>query len=334
MREQVLKLEVDPYTSSKAVNFFDDDPEKALASLQRTSIGVPFMDEMLEGGPAPGELIGILAPSGGGKSTFSCMAASSVIGLHRHCYYLSTEQKLEGDLASRFYTLATGSHRSVFAAGWANVPSNIKLLFAERKADTNKYSHFVDATQTQYKSLEALFNPIRKARVSGEIVPALIIVDWWGRLADQIALNNPHVKSEADKRQFRRNLLHNMKQYAEELKCPIIILHQLTGQANKKSSKAKITSADAQEDATFNNMFDFCFVFGNRDSDDVFSITTDKARGQARTSRKQQLDGGHCLLTDVEGDYDSQAEALTVTQIEAQTGVVNGQKVSDFEGPA
>ena len=175
-------------------------------------------------------------------------------------------------------------------------------------------------------------NPIRKAKESGEVIPSLIIVDWWGRLSDQIALNNPQVKSEAEKRQFRRNLLHNMKQYAEEFECPIIILHQLTGQANKKSSKANITSADAQEDATFNNMFDFCFVFGNRDSDDVFTITTDKARGQARTSRKQKLDGGHCRLVDVTGDYDSQAEVLTTAQINLQTGVYGGQNVKDFGG--
>ncbi len=332
MRSQTLKLEVDPYTSAKAVGFFDMESDKALDSMQREPIGVSFMDEMLEGGPAPGELIGILAPSGGGKSTFSCMAAASVIGMHKHCYYISTEQKLAGDLSSRFYTLITNNHRNVFSQGWKGVPESVKLMFEERKKELNQYSHFLDATDTQYKSLEALFSPIRKSRASGEVVPSLIIVDWWGRLSDQIALNNPHLKDSADKRQFKRNLLHSMKQYAEELHCPIVVLHQLTGQANKKGSKAKISSADAQEDATFNNMFDFCFVFGNRNSDDVFDISTDKARGQARTSKQQKLDGAYCRIVDATSDYDAQEQDLTASAISALPGILNGQSLSDFTG--
>lgn len=329
--EMLRKLTHNPFKAAKVTSFahsFESD----LADVARTAMGVPFMDEMLDGGPAAGELIGFLAPSGGGKSTLGWMAASACIMSKRDIWYVSTEQRMKGDFQMRSMSLLTGQSRNIFKHGWDSVPANIKDLCKERVEEYDVYSHFIDATDTEYRSIDAVFEPVRRKIAQGQH-PGLIIVDWWGRLSDQINLNNPAIKTDPQKRMHDRDNLHRLKKLAEEFRCPILVLHQLSGAANGKSSNTKLTAADAQENKSFNNMFDFCFVAGNRNSDDVLDINTDKARSIARCTRKQKLNGEFCKFEDVT-DYDSvhDAHTLEAPGKPAPPPLLNGQDLGDIGG--
>jgi len=326
LRENERKLTMNPFKAAKATTFCLD-PETALEGMTRSPIGVDALDRMLDGGPAAGELIGYLAPSGGGKSTVGWMAAVATMTQKKRAWYLSTEQRLKGDFSVRVQSLITGESRNAFKHGWKNVPEQIRLKSQEQVTKYEAYSTFLDLTDTEYQSVDAVFDPIRKAFNRGD-KPDLIVLDWWGRLNDQINSCNPKITTDPQKRTASRNNLHRLKQIAEDLECPIFVLHQLTGQANKKGSKSKITSADAQEDATFNNMFDFCFVAGNRNGDDVFNLTTDKARGAARTSVDQKLNGAYCRIDDVK-EF-SKADDLYALKPGESELPVNGQLQSDL----
>jgi RecA/RadA recombinase len=325
-KKYVLKYENDPFTRAKVEPIFAQDFEEMLAAAMRKSIGVKFIDEMLDGGVAPGELIGILAPSGGGKSTIGCMILAACVATSRNCWYYSTEQKLKGDLFIRFCCLATGLQRKVFSAGWKAVPADTKELLTKAKPRYLKYSKFADVSTTKYQSLDGLFEEVHKDIANNE-PPGCIVIDWWGRLSDQLNINNPSIKSDPQARRHDRDNLHKLKQFAEEFNCPIIVLHQLSGVANEKGPKAKLTGAHAQENKTFPNMFDFCFIIGNRDSDNIATVHTDKARSTAKTTRKQKLNGAFCRFEDPD-NFDSDVNSYHADI----TNIMSGQRKLDLGG--
>jgi hypothetical protein len=327
------KLTVNPYKATKPMGLMELDPEEALSQVIRQPLGVPFMDRMLEGGLSPGELAAFLAPSGGGKSTLGCMALMRAVRRGIRCWYLSTEQRLAGDITTRIYSLAADVSKKEFRHGWGKVPENTKLKITNLREHINEYGKFVDLSKTEYSSIDGVFGDVVKAKNSGK-EPGLIIVDWWGRLSDQLNLAAPKVATDNQKRLNDRNNLHKLKQMAEDLHCPILVMHQLSGAANARGPKARLSAADAQENKAFNNMFDFCFVAGAKNSDSVVNIATDKARGLANTTTQQKLNGEYCRFDDVL-EYDELenkhiVESNTSTTTYKKPSIIRGQNLADL----
>jgi RecA/RadA recombinase len=310
-REFVAAMDKNMFMNIEPISIFDN-LEYYLANLTRTKTGVPFLDYMLAGGTLPGELIGILAPSGGGKSTVANMALASCVRSEKDCWYFSTEQKLRGDIGTRHACLATQSPRSKFKGGYAGLNEADRAMLERVAPKWKKHCLFMDVTtEKDIMSVEQLFECIRRRIEVTGTTPGMIIVDWWGRLSDAMSMAQPTSLSEKELRKFDRDQLHKAKQLCEEFNCPGLIFHQLSGQANARGPQARLSSADAQENKAFNNMFDFAVVLGNRDSDDILKATTDKARGEARSEVKLKLNGAYCRM-DLADDTDSMnIDALT-----------------------
>ena len=105
----------------------------------------------------------------------------------------------------------------------------------------------------------------------------LVVVDYAGLMAKR------HMKSiGADVNALRHfisdvpDMLRNM--IADHYHCPVWIVHQLSGDANKKSPGAVYHHTDAAEARNFGENLDFAFIVGNLTDNQLGQITASKHR--------------------------------------------------------
>ena len=286
-------FDYDPFGEVQEENPFDDIDGNMKDAVRR-ELGVGFLDHILDGGPAKGESVGILAPSGGGKTILAMQMSSAQVLSHEHVAHLSTEQRLRGDLAIRTFCLASKRPRGDFAGGPSKLDPEIRRTLHKVGKQWKEYYHFFDYSNKQVASLEQVFTPIRRLADQGKM-PSLIILDWWGRLRDNL-ISNMIVDNEAQIRREARGWLHALKQFAEDYGTTVVVLHQLAGAVAGKSSSHIPSSHSAQEDTNFNNMFDWCFTLSKKNSDNIVYITADKARGAANPKAKVEMVGEYCMF--------------------------------------
>jgi hypothetical protein len=254
--------------------------------------GVDFLDEVLDGGTTKGEMIGILAPSGGGKTSLALQIIYTQLLAGKHILHISTEQGLKGDITRRLCMMLTGQDRNVFkGASFAALEPSVQQTIKTCQERLKGLYHFWDFKNDKHSfdSAEALFNPIRQLQERG-MFPDLIILDWWGNMKDALEANTFQTADNSGQRRFSRNLLTEIRRGAEDYGVVPVIFHQLSGEASAKSSTSIPSTHSAQEDKNFNNMFDYCFAISQRDSDEIATLNVDKARGAARTKVAIQLD--------------------------------------------
>lgn len=302
-------MQADPFQQITLQNPFDDLANN-MEVAQRTPLGVDFLDYILDGGVCKGEAIGILAPSGGGKTTLALQIADAQVIARKHVLYISTEQKLRGDVSIRSYCLAAKAPRDAFKNGLDNVPPEIVETLEMQKKYWLQYFHFMDVSDLKIQTLEQIYKPLEDLIAQGK-PPSLIIIDWWGRLRDNLTLNHVDVanKSESRARIASRDWLHNIKQKAEKYDAATVVFHQLAGAEAKKSAKSTPSVYAAQEDSNFSNMFDFAFALSNRNAMDNARLSAGKARGAAKMEATVHLDGRYCRFKRAE-DVDSTIESM------------------------
>ena len=301
--QQILKQ--NPFSSVEAECPFDD-LDYYTSTVGKSRLGISFIDSILGGGLQPGEIMGLLAPSGGGKTTFAMQMAFEKINLRQHVLYMSTEQQLRGDMTTRLFVLATGLDRDNFRKPFGELDPNIQKTLLNKKDTWQKYYHFLDCSGARsdmdgnvvkhdISNTEQLLKPAYEFKKNtGEDI-GLIIVDWWGSAKNQmIRANSEKLFNETAIRRASQAWLQKLSVLAQDLKTCIVVFHQLSGEAAERSSKHKPSSHAAQEDKNFNNYFDFCLTVGQRDSDDIAWMKADKARTSASLEVQIKLLGNMC----------------------------------------
>ena len=271
-----------------------DNPEASMWEAQRASLGLGFLDQAMDGGPAKQEAVLIVAPSGGGKTTLGLQIASTFVNRNEHVSYWATEQPLQGDLSVRQFALGTGTTRSTFDRGWDSVPEEVKNRIDKVKPRWRKYFHFLDCRRSQraVDSIEDLFVPIDEMKERG-IENGILILDWWGRLRARMLMQQSFM-SDSRSRIATSDWIGNLVDEAKVRNTRLLVLHQLSGEAAKKGPGAKPSTHDAQEDKNLNNMFEFGFAMSKLDSDNRCRIVGDKARSLAPSEGWLQLMGNEC----------------------------------------
>lgn len=295
LKKHLNELETDRFAFAVEENPFDN-LEYYLSTVERYKTGVSFIDNMLDGGVQAGELLGIIAPSGGGKSTLAMQVSHGQVIREEHVVYFSTEQKLRGDLAVRTCVLATTRPRSDFRKSYKELSPAVQDDLLRVTPSWKRYFHFFDVSDKEkpVKSIRDFLAPVYRL-VEEKKVPKIIIVDWWGRLRDYMIMHCDETNETAIRR-LSRNWLHHFKQEAEALGVSIILLHQLSGEQAERSAGHKPSTHSAQEDKNFNNMMDWAFAIGKMDADAEAHFIADKARAAAKSEIKIKLDGPRCLF--------------------------------------
>ena len=305
---QVFKTDI--FSVPKDENPFDD-PEAYLSQAARFPTGVGFLDEALDGGGQIGELLGFLAPSGGGKTTLGLQIADAQVRKKQHVVYLATEQELRGDLTVRSFCLALRCSRKFFKDDFSKLEPELQEQITQQTKDWREYFHFFDFMDKDIISIDAFFAPVDRLLAQG-IQPVYIITDWWGDVRDAL-LNAAELRDETAGRRKGRIWVQELKNKGRSYNAINIVFHQLSGATAGKSAKSIASSHDAQEDKSLNNRMDYCFVMSKKDEKDEMKIFSDKTRRFKNMTKKLKLDGDSCLFQVVDSDDMSTPPVNTTT---------------------
>ena len=107
--------------------------------------GITWLDTILLGGLGPGEVLLFLGPTGHGKTTLATQMAFARASQDQHAVYITYDQKLEGDLYNRFWSMMTGvGRRELEGPGVAGMPIEVQERFQAWREAHGRYSHLYD----------------------------------------------------------------------------------------------------------------------------------------------------------------------------------------------
>ena len=154
--------------------------ESALANRKPQPLGIPWLDTMLAGGLADGEVFLFLAPTGCGKTTLATQIAWSRAMQQSHTIYVTYDEPLESHINSRFYSLMTGVPRpNLEKQAIADMSPDIQRKFQSWREAYGDFLHLYDGSGVKHG--KGGIEDIRQT-IAGEIDqgrrPSLVIVDW------------------------------------------------------------------------------------------------------------------------------------------------------------
>lgn len=143
-------------------------------------LGIPWLDSMLDGGLAPGEIFLILGPTGGGKTTLATQIAWLRAMQRSHAVYITYDEPLEGYIENRFYSLMTGVPRPEFEKeAIADMSPEIQQRFQAWREAYGGFLHVHDASGAEHGTggIADIIRTITDESNEGRR-PDLVIVDW------------------------------------------------------------------------------------------------------------------------------------------------------------
>ncbi len=157
-----------------------DMTQSPSADRKSQPLGIPWLDTMLAGGLADGEVFLFLGPTGGGKTTLATQIAWLRAMQRSHTVYITYDEPLEGYINSRFHSLMTGVSRpDLEKQAIADMSPEIQHKFQTWREAYGGFLHVYDGSGAKHG--KGGFEDITQI-IAGEIAqsrhPKLVIVDW------------------------------------------------------------------------------------------------------------------------------------------------------------
>ena len=269
--------------------------------------GVPVVDKLFAGGLIPGSFVGILGPTGGGKTLLSVQMAAAGALNNQRTIYVSYEQGWHfGDLKLRFYSALTGIPISKLKLGEDKLTQDERAVFyrAQKKvgdklvtSDMSGESNITAGTRG-FDDIQDLVNQF----TSSSLPPSLVIIDWLNPFLSRDA--SASYKQE-NVRHYWRGISDQFKSLAKQSKTTIVLAHQLSTEYAKKGPSCIPNHSYAMD---LGNMFcvlmESVICLGNNDTKTGISwVVSSKNRGGPRETLKAKLEGDYSRFSIV-GDDD------------------------------
>ena len=282
------------------------NPDVYLSTSIKVPVGVRWIDVLSEGGHSKGEVVGVLGPSGGGKSTTAVQVLMAQAKRQQHTVLFTYEQSIVGDFSERLYCHLFGDRpidffRNTLPSNWS---TEDKEIYQHRSALVGPYLHVLDFAKKGTeggggaKDINDALNTFKK---KGQEI-TYVIIDWlWPMVTRYCALNNLPTDEE-NLRTTATTMIHALKTIALEHKVIIIIFHQLNTQMNRASPNKKPVITDAMNLRNFAFLMDVCYLIGNRDkTTNVMWLLTDKNRRSGPKEILGRLVGDYCRIEEASG---------------------------------
>jgi hypothetical protein len=274
------------------------DPSNYYLPESRKPTGVSFVDDILGGGVRGKETIGILGPSGGGKTTLSLQLLCEVMKSQRHAMFCSFEQNIQGDISTRIYSYLTHTHIRKFENG---MPEETKQKLQVLSSIT-PYMHLYNHCDKShgFGGVAEIAKNIYIEQEEGR-KPEIIIIDWLLPMVERYMASKGIDSSQL--RYHIRSAVDELVQLAIRYDTCVIIAHQLNTEAASRGPGSKPRWTDAAECKSFSWMLNYTLALGNKDENNCMWICGSKARNNANIEKIIQLEGEYCRFRNMDDSY-------------------------------
>ena len=282
------------------------DLARHLKHKNRRPLGLRFWDIMLGGGVAEGEMIGVLGPSGGGKTVLSVSLACEKAKRREHVLLYSYEEPAEGDITERICTYLTGLSIKSFRDKDLAQLGPVALAAAEEAAERwGKYLTVVDLSRGDAglggpdEVITHMEQSMRENEGAG-----LIVIDWLGAMVTRyMGMHNLDPKqygSVADK--FLDAIGRYLRMHQST---SAVVFQQLRGEVAGASPAYEPTKNDGENWKSFPNKLDACYQLGVMDkTTNVAWFIGDKNRRAPKSKTMVRLDGEHQRFEEPKEKYE------------------------------
>lgn len=278
---------------SKIVPIFPCAPGyKASDSVATVSTGVAFVDSMLNGGPRPGDLIGFLAPPGGGKTVIVNQIGVEMAKAGKTFVVFHYEENLENpDFFNRIYACASNVSKSRIDHGKLNEDERDRL--EESKKMIGNRLVFIDMSGRGESSSRGMGGLLEIDGILSDLENQGLKADGFGIDWFLPMANRVYASTGADKEQrlFYQDIMDHAKRVAQNRKAFCWMNHQLAPAiANKRH---KVGALDASEFKSFAWYPDTCFASTMPDENGNCVLNLGKNRNGRIATAYLRLDGAH-----------------------------------------
>lgn len=302
--------EIDPFDIDEETSFGDP----------REPLGTAVVDKLMGGGTFSSDVIGILGPTGGGKTMLALQIAGGLALKNQHVLYFTYESPPE-ELRPRLFSCIGRIHRDKLEG------KRVKDLDPETKETVKKaigtckkYVTLIDRASEGWSPIE-VEERLRQAIAAGQ-KPRLIVIDWLWVAVSRASVNS--AKSNRPDRMHLNDLLDSFKGIAAKYKVNVLVLQQLSTDASKKNPGRKPQWFNSAEAGSFAWLLSYCFAIGTADDNGYCWIVGSKARHSKKQDVMAQMLGEY-------NRFDLIDKALKYTK---DRGFVPPEKVNSFDEEA
>ena len=281
------------------------------AMMQKTIphlTGIRFIDK-LTGGIVPGTHCGILGGTGGGKSTLANMLICNQAIMNHHCLLVQYEQKAEGNIANRMYSLMTNLPMDAFKnkASSELKPEQLEKIKHIRET-TGRYFHIISFADTfdpgtglpicgaggaseVIDVIENMVDPITGEKVT----PKFVLLDWLGA-----AIESQMARDHKDKEHFTsyaENYMNILNVYGRQHSISFFYLQQTdTTTQGKKAVSYRPTDKDSKNFHAFSQKLEHCWTLSALDPRKMCFLSVMKSRESDTGYVRMQLKGANATF--------------------------------------
>lgn len=238
------------------------DRQKLLRKKKRIPTGVSIIDSILQGGIVPGEHLGILGPSGGGKSIIANQLVCNFAIRKLDTLIVQFEQPIDGDIAERLFAYLTGRPITDFRDKGMDLPEEVlqDMDKVESIMDHIRCISYVDKTvstanggpQEIIKDLQSVYD--------GGFKFKFLVMDWLGA-----AVTGFMRTSSSDVGNFQQSaqiLMDDVNKWAKQHGVTIIWMHQTSTNVQDREPAYQPKKEDSYNYKSFSHKIEFCLQLG------------------------------------------------------------------------
>lgn len=278
--------------------------------------GVAWIDAICDG-IFPGSTVGLLAGSGGGKTTAAVQMACENVLRKRHTAFFTYEQNVKGNLATRFWAYMTGIPLGAMRCRPEAFPPEFQEHFMRVSAEYAPYLHLYDMAGTYVEQgrggaleYERIIETLEEKEGQA---PTLTVLDWLGTMVTatrEDVFSKASAASDTSRHNF---MLSELSRMIQRHNSTLLVCHQLAPAAIEgKCPRFKPDKYSAKDCKSFPMLMQYVFTFGLHDKGATGCMWANGAKTRDREggSRIVRLDGAGSKIVDV---HDTMQETIRGT---------------------